>query len=98
MWNDGYEHHGKGVMFVLAGAHETRQAGAALFPENMKSELHGVRSVIEAYSKSATIDGMNEPHAAGIMFIPSPGTVRWNCTLRVWSNGQALTYQLDRWD
>ncbi|MCB0059412.1 MAG: hypothetical protein KDE45_20385 [Caldilineaceae bacterium] len=98
MWNGGYEHHGKGVMFVLAGAHETRQAGAALFPENMKNELHGVRSVIEAYSKSATIEGMNEPHAAGIMFTPGHGTIRWNCTLRVWSNGQPLTYQLDRWD
>ena len=46
----GKEHHGAGVLFVLAGARESRQDGSALFPEILKSEFHGIRSVIEAYS------------------------------------------------
>lgn len=96
MWNGGHEHQGAGVMFVLSGAKETRQPTACLFPEILKSEFHGIRAVIEAYSRNATIDGMSEPHAAGIMVSKSGGT--WDVTLRVWSGGKSLDYRLDRWD
>ena len=97
MWNGGYDHHGAGVLFVLAGARETRRSGAALFPGQMKTEFHGIRSVIEAYSKSATIEGMNEPHVAGIL-LQRGDHLSWDCVLRVWSGGRRLDYQLDRWD
>ncbi|MFZ2361610.1 MAG: hypothetical protein WA040_19880 [Anaerolineae bacterium] len=96
MWNGGFEHQGAGVMFVIAGARESRQAGAAIFPEILKAEFHGIRSVIEAYSRSASIQGMNEPHAAGVML--TKGDNAWNATLRVWSAGRSLDYRLDRWD
>ena len=95
MWNGGNEHQGKGVMFVLDGAQDSRMPGAALFPEILKSELHGIRSVIEAYSRSAEIQGQNEQSAAGVMFTAGDN---WNATLRVWSGGKSLDYKLDRWD
>jgi hypothetical protein len=97
MWGAGCEHQGKGVLFLIGDARETRNAGAALFPEILKAEFHGVRSVIEAYSRRATIEGMDAPHAAGLMLaagVPSS----WDATVRVWSAGRALDYRLDRWD
>lgn len=96
MWKGGHEHQGAGVMFVIADARESKQAGAALFPEIMKSEFHGIRSVIEAYSRAASIEGMSEPHAAGVML--TSGNKFWNATVRVWSDGKSLDYRLDRWD
>ena len=95
MWGGGFEHQGNGVLFLIADARETRNAGAALFPEILKAEFHGVRSVIEAYSRGATIEGIGEPHAAGLML--SAGS-SWDATVRVWSAGRALDYRLDRWD
>jgi hypothetical protein len=96
MWNGGFEHQGAGVMFIIAGARESRQAGAAIFPEMLKAEFHGIRSVIEAYSRKASIQGMNDPHAAGVML--TRGDNSWNATLRVWSAGRSQEYRLDRWD
>ena len=95
MWGGGCEHQGKGVLFLIAAAQETRNAGAALFPEILKSEFHGVRSVIEAYSRGATIEGISEPHAAGLMLAAGSS---WNVTVRVWVAGRPLDYRMDRWD
>ena len=83
-------------MFIIDGARESRMAGAAIFPEMLKAEFHGIRSVIEAYSRKASIQGMNEPHAAGVML--TKGDNAWNATLRVWSAGRSQEYRLDRWD
>ena len=96
MWNGGNEHQGQGVLFVLAGARESKMAGAALFPEILKAEFHGIRSVLEAYSRGASIEGMKEPHAAGVML--TKGDKAWQATVRVWSGGKSLDYCLDRWD
>lgn len=96
MWNGGNEHQGQGVLFVLAGARESKQAGAALFPEILKAEFHSIRSVLEAYSRGASIEGMREPHAAGVML--TKGDKAWQATVRVWSGGKSLDYCLDRWD
>lgn len=88
-------HHGKGVVFILADARETRQSGNALFPEVLKSEFHAIRSTIEAYSKSASIEGMEEGDACGVM-LDSGST--WNVLVRVKSAGRSVQYRLDRWD
>jgi hypothetical protein len=96
MWNGGNEHQGAGVVFVLAGARESRMAGAALFPEILKAEFHGIRSVLEAYSRGASIEGMEQPHAAGVML--DKNNKAWNAWVRVWSGGKSLDYRLDRWD
>ncbi len=95
MWNGGNEHQGKGVAFIIDGAKDTRNNNSELFPETMRSELHGVRSVIEAYSRNAKLEGQDQQSAAGLMF----GTEKnWNVKLRVWVGNNSSDYQLDRWD
>lgn len=96
MWSGGYEHQGAGVMFVIAGAHETHPVSAGLFPEILKSEFHGIRAVLEAYSESTLLEGGEDPHAAGVML--QARACPWSVVVRVWSAGQALEYQLDWWD
>ncbi|HSC80887.1 MAG TPA: hypothetical protein VLC08_11075 [Chitinolyticbacter sp.] len=95
MWNGGYEHQGQGVVFVIDGARDTQNPGLCLFPEILKSEFHGVRSVIEAYSKDMRIQGGEEASAAGVMLQKGSD---WNALVRVVTDGKALEYKLDRWD
>jgi hypothetical protein len=90
-----FAHQGDAIMFIIDGARETKQAGAAIFPEFLRAELHGIRSVIEAYSRGAKIEGMGEPHAAGIV-LSKGGS--WNALLRVTTGGRSQEYMLDRWD
>jgi hypothetical protein len=93
---ESFSHHGESVLFLLEGAKETKCAGAALFPEFLKSEFHAIRSVIEAYSRSAKIEGLGSPHAAGAVF--TKGSTWKNALFRVTSKGQTVEYRLDRWD
>lgn len=96
MWNGGHQHQGNGVFFVIDGAKDSKTAGLCLFPEILKSEYHGIRSVIEAHSNSAGLQGADQQSAAGIMV--NGGGERWDIRLRVWTNGRSAEYQLDRWD
>ena len=93
-WLGGYGHHGQAVAFLIAGAKDSKAAGMALFPEMLKSELHGVRSVIEAHSKSKSLAGKDEQSAAGLMFNGKDFDIR----LRVWVGNKSSTYRLDRMD
>jgi len=97
MWasEDKFEHQGIGVIFVIKGMQETKQNGNALFPSILKSELHGVRSVVEAYAQKAIMGGYGEPHAAGILL--NKGN-EWNYKFKVKTGGQEVIYNLDRWD
>ena len=98
-WNDDgqrFKHHGDGIVMLLAGARETRQAGAALFPSLLRSELHGVRSTIEAHSKGAQMLGLAEGSAIG--YDLRDGSDSYPATVRVGSAGRVQTYQIDRWD
>lgn len=97
MWGgeDQCPNQSQGVIFIMAGARETKQSGVAIFPECLKAEFHGIRSVIEAYSRNATIAGMNEPHACGLL-LSNGGT--WETLFRVTTKGVTATYRLDRWD
>lgn len=95
---DSYRHFGQTVAFILNGAKDTRQSGLALFPECLKSELHSVRSVIEAHSHSGKIDGMEEASACGIA-LPKASTGNWQARFRVTDKtGNRREYVLDRWD
>lgn len=98
MWGEKpIEHQGSGVMFVIADATDRRNTGGlALFPECLRSELHGVRSVIEGYSKSRKLDPTQEQHAAGLMF--KDGQHAWTAALRVKTDGGTMIYMLDRWE
>ena len=48
-WQEGFDHHSKGVLFILDGAVDSSPENNAIFPETLKSELHEVRATIEAY-------------------------------------------------
>lgn len=98
MWGDPegkHSHQGQAVIFLLEGAKETRQSGAALFPEILKAEFHGVRSVIEAYSRNAEIEGIENATACGILLQKG---ANWEHMFRVTTKGKAVDYRLDRWD
>ncbi|MEN9844446.1 MAG: hypothetical protein RLZZ612_2275 [Pseudomonadota bacterium] len=97
MWHEGFAHQGQGFMLVLQGAKDTRAPSACLFPEILKSELHGVRSVIEAYSRTHTLEKHNGAHAAGLL-LQASNSLSWNATVRVWSDHGPTDYCLDRWD
>jgi hypothetical protein len=89
-------HHARGALFVIAGARDVNyaEAGNALFPETLRSELHGARSVIEAYSRSATIGGADRATACGLLF----GAGNEICVRVVTRAGVRLGYKIDRWD
>lgn len=98
-WNDDgqrFQHHGDGIILLLVGARETRQAGAALFPALLRAELHGVRSTIEAHSKNAEMQGLAEGSAIG--YDLRKGGSSFPATLRVTITGHTQTYVIDRWD
>lgn len=92
MWHGAkFPHQGVGAVFVLEGARDTREAHACLFPETMKSEFHGIRSVIEAHSRATVMQGRDEASANGIDVI--------GATVRVTPHKGPLTdYRIDRWD
>lgn len=68
MWNGGFEHQGRSMVFLLDGAADQRPASLALFPESLRADLHEVRSTIEAYSKNGKLarPPRGTPIAAGI--------------------------------
>lgn len=87
-------HHAAGAIFIIHGARDLSHEGGALFPEILRSELHGARSVIEAYSRTAKLGGAAEASACGLMIGGSRGVV-----VRVTSTaGVSTTYTIDRWD
>lgn len=83
-----------GMVLVIEGAADTRtDSGNALFPECLRDDLHGIRPTVEAYSRSATLNG-REQAAAGYD-IRKGGA---QCTLRAFVNGAWTAYRIDRWD
>lgn len=91
-WYGGnFPHHGKGALFVIEGSRDQRNCGNALFPETLKSEFHGIRATIEAYSRSAKLAGREEASACGLMF--------QGAHVRVTDvDGATIEYRLDRLD
>lgn len=89
---------GNAALAILAGAKDLNSdnAGNALFPEILKSDYHGFRKTIEAYSRGAKIAGREEGDANGIML--QAATQPWNVTFRVLSKGVRALYRPDRWD
>lgn len=83
-----------GDMLVLEGARDLRRnPGLALFPECLRSELHGVRSVIEAYSNSGAIEGREE--ATGCGYSIDKG-FRQAIVLRVFDGQHWSDYRVNR--
>lgn len=85
---------GEGFVLVIDGCADTRtDSGNALFPECLRDDLHGIRSVVEAYSRTATLGG-REQAAAGYDIRKSAA----ECVLRAFAGGAWTSYRIDRWD
>ncbi|MES9681864.1 hypothetical protein ABWK22_02865 [Gottfriedia acidiceleris] len=97
MWYGDYANQGKSVFFILDGARDKRSynAGNALFPETLKSELREIRSTIEAYSKGETIHRYEDASACGVRLQAGSN---WDATVRVTTKTGTAIYKLDRWD
>lgn len=66
-WQKPLDSLGWHVFFAIKGAKEVGNSNSlALFPEILKSELHGVRSVIEAYSKSKNVKGAGDANGLAL--------------------------------
>jgi hypothetical protein len=89
-------HFGAGVLVYLDGAKETRNQGSALFPECIKSDLHSVRSVIEAHARSQNLINHGDHAGATALLISAkhPSDVR----LRATRDGVTSVYRIDRWE
>lgn len=90
MWHGEMSHQGKRSLFVLAGQRDQRAPHACLFPETLKSELHGIRAVVEAHSKSSKLQGGDDASANGL---DSMGA-----HVRVKRGSIVSEYRIDRWD
>lgn len=89
-------HHGQSAIAILRGARDGRyqSGGGGLFPEILRTELHGARATIEAYSLRAVLTGYEEASACGLRFGDS-GPARLRVTTRT---GSRFEYMIDRWD
>lgn len=96
MWKPGFDHQGKAVFFILKDCKDMIGNAYGLFPEILKSELHEVRSTIEAYSKCHRLAGGEAASACGIRL--QGNDTGWNHTFRVTTDLGVTIYKLDRWD
>lgn len=94
---DLFTHKGQAAIFILHGARDNNHdsVGCALFPEVMKSDFHGIRKTIEAYSRRARISGYDESSACGLKLQKG---LNWRARLRVTTSTARNEYLLDRWD
>lgn len=99
LWNDKDERfakiHGNNAILILDGAVDTKMQGLALFPGCLRSELHQIRSTIEAYSNAGTPEGALEGSANGIMV---GGDKSMSPVIRVTTATGKADYRIDRWD
>lgn len=63
---DRLTYQGASVIFILDGARDTQDARLALFPETLRSEFHGIRATIEAFSKCGTIADRGQASACHV--------------------------------
>ena len=97
MWSGKHDYEGKAVIFVLKDCKDAnyRNSGCALFPEILRSELHEVRSTIEAYSRQGTPGGYDEASACGIRI---QANTKSKARFRVTTDYGVTEYIIDRFD
>jgi hypothetical protein len=89
-----YKHQSHGrVLFVLEGARDKYNKCLALFPECMRNDLHSVRSVIEAHSKSQALEDEPRQHAAGLVISEK---MQFPVKLQVTTQNGVAHYAIDR--
>lgn len=78
--------HGNEAMFIIVGAVDKNPDSLALFPEILKSEFHGIRATIEAFSRSKKLSGAETASACGL------------CAVGAHVRIAGIEYKIDRWD
>lgn len=93
------DHWGDGAVFVINGCRHTG-AGTGMFTEQMRSEWHPHRRVLEEYMRDAKVEGGDGPCAAGIDVRKGSSSLvyggRW--LVRVTTATATTQYKIDRWD
>jgi hypothetical protein len=87
--SDKFAHQGGGIFFVLSDARDSREGWAGFFPETLRAEYHGIRSVIEAHSRASKLAGLDEGNANGIAL-----DSRHTLTVRVRGKDGTASYTL----
>jgi hypothetical protein len=87
-------HQGKGAFFILKGAVDSQKGHGGLFPESLRSELHEVRSTIEAHQHAAELQGRESASACGI----DSRSGRESFSVKLAGMNTVVTYLIDRWD
>lgn len=90
---DKFTHQADAIHFAIPGCVESRPQSLALFPEILKSEFHGIRSVIEAHSNTAAGQSAENGTANGLTFNGKEAV-----TLRVRTAEGLASYIIDRMD
>lgn len=97
-----HSHQTESIIFIIDGAKDLRSdgSGLAIFPETLRSELHGIRSTIEAFSRAGKLAGAEEASACGLALQKRTGGSQadWDARVRVFKGGMSQNYRLDRWD
>lgn len=97
-WNPATADFGhSGELLVLEGAEDESVDELGIFPQDLRSELHQVRTTIEAYSKEGTIQDVDGQKAQGLM-LSYGRPVPHLCQLRVTNALGCTFYNIDRWD
>jgi hypothetical protein len=95
MWGPRPQPHlHEGYVLVIEGCVDQRNGSLGLFPECLRSELHGVRATIEAHSRSGRLSGRESASACGYDIRNNAA----DCELRVFAGGAWQRYRIDRWD
>lgn len=96
MTNPVIKHMGEGVLLVLKEAQDQDNTSLGLFPSDLLSALHAVRSTIEAYSNEGMLQECPEEQllAGYILNNKMQHTVK----LRVTTSLGVSDYKIDRWD
>jgi hypothetical protein len=85
--DSGLAHQSRYVVFTLPDCYDRNSDGLALFPETFKSEYHGIRKVVEAFSRKGRVQGTGD--ASGLAF-------QEGNPVRVRADG--IEYRIDRWE
>lgn len=95
-----FKHHAQSAMLILDQARDTMsiggKTGGGFFPETLRAEYHGIRSVMEAYAQKAHVAGGPDSDANGIIL--SGGRFSGVLLRVTTADGSTANYQLDRWE
>ncbi len=91
---NGFKNQQQRVHFAIAGCVDSHTPSLGLFPENIRSELHGVRAVIEAHSNSGHPIGNELANQVNGITLAENNPV----TLRVRTAEGFASYLIDRLD